>query len=208
MFSKEKTRTTFLRLAGASLGVLLVVVGGTFAPRPSPTAPPTEMALAATPALDSTCQTVIDASAKLFNMPFHFYFTDTGADGKSTTMESIFVDGAAYTPVRGKWFRMPLSSMDTKDMVQLSLKDAKNWSCHVLRDESVNGESATVYRWHDEGPRGTHDAQVWISKSKGVLLREESDAQKPGESGKGHVSVRFDYNNVQAPKVWEPLPQF
>jgi len=205
MFSKEKTRTAFLRLAGVSLGVLLVVVGGTLGPGLSPFAPPTEMAKAATPALDGTCQALIGTSAKIFNMPFHFYFTHTDPDGKTTTMEDVFVDGAAYVPIRGKWFRMPVSSMDTKDLVQLSLKDAKNLSCHALRDESVNGESATVYSVHSEDERGIHDALVWISKSKGVLLREETDVQKPGQSGKSHASVRFDYNNVQAPKVSDPI---
>jgi hypothetical protein len=205
MFSKEKMETAILRFVGVVLGMLVVAVGGTFAPRPSPMAQPTEMALAATPALDGTCQALIETSAKLFNMPFHFYFTHTDPDGKTTTMEDIFVDGFAYVPVRGKWFRMPVSSMDTKDLVQLSLKEAKNLSCHALRDENVNGESATVYSVHSEDERGIHDAQVWISKSKGVLLREETDAQKPGQSGKDHLSFRLDYNNVQAPKVWEPL---
>jgi hypothetical protein len=205
MFSKEKSKALFLRMAGVSLGVLLLALGGTFGAGLSPFAPPTEMARAATPALDSTCQAIIETSGKLFNMPFHFYLTDTGADGKSTTMESIFVDGAVYTPLRGKWFRMPLSSADTEDMVPLMLKAAKNLSCHALRDESVNGESATVYSVHSEDERGIHDGQVWISKSKGLLLREENDVQKPGERGKSHASLRIDYNNVQAPKVWEPL---
>jgi hypothetical protein len=203
MFSKEKTKAMFLRLTGVSLGALLVAVGGSFGPSSSHVVPATEMAMAA-PA-DGACQVVMDASEKIFTMPFHFYFTVTGADGKTTTMEDIFVDGVAYVPVKGKWFRMPVSSMDMKQLTEGNLKNVKNVSCHVLRDESVNGESATVYSFHSETERGIHDGQVWISKSKGVLLREETDAQKPGQSGKDHLSMRLDYNNVQAPKVSEPL---
>ena len=169
MFSKVKTKAIFLRLAGVSLAVLLLALDGTFGPGPSPFAPPTQSAMAATPAPDSACQAVIDASEKIFTMPLHFYFTRTGADGKTTTMEDIFVDGVAYVPIRGKWLRMPVSSMDTKDLVQLSLEAAKKLSCHALRDESVNGESATVYSVHSEDNRGIHDALVWISKSKGLL---------------------------------------
>jgi len=205
MFSKEKTKAVFLRMAGVSLGVLLAAVGGTLGPGLSPFAPPTDLAAAATPAPDGACQVVMDASEKIFTMPFHFYFTVTGADGKTTTMEDIFVDGVAYVPVKGKWFRMPVSSMDTKEMIELSSKAVKNLSCRVLRDESVNGESATVYSFHSETERGIHDGQVWISKSKGVLLREDVDAQKPGQSGKDHLSMRLDYNNVQAPKVSEAI---
>ena len=205
MFSKEKTRTIFLRLAGVSLGVLLVIVGGTFGPGPSPFAPPTEMAGAATPAPDGACQAVLDASRKIFTLPFHFYFVHAGPDGKTTTTESIYVDGAAYTLVKGKWFRMPVSSDDMKGLTQESLKNVKNVSCHVVRDEMVNGEIATVYSVHSETERGIHDGQAWISKSKGVLLREETDTQMPGESGKRHASLRLEYNNVRAPTSYEDL---
>jgi len=123
-------------------------------------------------------------------------------------MESIFVGGFVYALVNGKWFRMPLDSMgmDIREMAVEALKKSKNLSCHAVRDETVNGESATVYSVHAENEHGIHDGQIWISKSKGVLLREEEDTQRPGQSGKDHMSIRFDYNNVQAPKVWEELP--
>jgi hypothetical protein len=205
MFPKEKMKTIIWRWAGASLGVLLVALGGTFGPGLSPSAPPTVMTLAATPAPDGACQVLWDASQKSFTMPYHFHFMHTGPDGKTRTMESIYVDGAVYTPVRDKWFRMPVSSEDTKELMQEGLKDTKNVSCHVVRDENVNGESATLYSVHSETERGIHDSQVWISKSKGVLLREETDAQEPGKNGKSHVSLRLDYNNVQAPKLWEAI---
>jgi hypothetical protein len=205
MFSKEKTRTTLVRLAGVSLIVLLVIVGGTVGPGLSPFAPPTEMAKAATPASDGACRAVMDASEKIFTMPLHFYFAHTGADGKTRNMESIYVNGAVYSLLNGKWFSFPESFGDVKGQMEAEWKNIKNASCHVVRDESVNGESATVYSVHSETESGIHDSQVWISKSKGVLLREETDAQRPGQSGKEHVSLRLDYNNVQAPKVSEPF---
>jgi hypothetical protein len=205
MLSKEKTKTVLLRLAGVSLGVLLVAIRGTFRQGICPFAPHTQLAMAATPTPDGACQVVTDASEKIFTMPFHFYFAVTGADGTTTTMESIYVGGAVYSLVRGEWFRMPVSSMDMKELTEGTLKNVKNVSCHVLRDESVNGKSATVYSFHSETERGIHDGQVWISKSKGVLLREGVDAQKPGQSGRGHLSMRLDYNNVQAPKVSEAI---
>jgi len=205
MFSKEKIKSIIWRWAGVSLGVLLVALGGTFGPGLSPSAPPTVMTLAATPAPDGACQVLWDASQKSFTMPFHFYFVHTGPDGKTRAMESIYVDGAVYSLVRGKWFRMPASSEDTKGLMEEDWKNTKNVSCHVVRDENVNGESATVYSVHSETERGIHDSQDWISKVKGVLLREESDAQESGKNGKSHASLRLEYNNVQAPKVSEPI---
>ena len=205
MFSKEKTKTVFLRWAGVSLGVLLVALGGTFGPGLSPSAPPTVMTLAATPAPDGACQVVGDAIVKSFTVPFHFNNTGTAADGKTRTTEMIYVNGAIYSQVNGKWFSFPESSGDVKGLMEANRKNLTNASCHVVRDENVNGESATLYSVHSETERGIHDSQIWISRSKGLLLREETDAQLPGKSGKEHVSLRLDYNNVQAPKVSEPL---
>ena len=201
MFSKVKTRTTFLRLAGVSLGVLLVIVGVTPGPALSLFAPPTEMAETATPAPDGACQVVGDAIEKSFTMPYRSSYTHTARDGKTRTGETIYVNGAMYSLVNGKWFSFPESSADAKGRMEAARKNVKNASCHVLRDESVNGESATVYGVHSETDRGIHDSQVWISKSKGVLLREETDAQLPGKSGKEHTSLRLDYNNVHAPNM-------
>ena len=185
-----------------------MTLGGTVGPGLSPFAPPTEMAMAATPAPDGGCQALLDISSKMFDMPVHFYYSSTRAGGKTTNMESISVGGFVYALLNGKWLRMPLGSMgmDMREMAEEALKESKNVSCHSVHDESVNGESATVYSVHSENEHGIHDGQIWISKSKGVLLREDEDTQKPGQSGKDHISIRFDYNNVQAPKVWEALP--
>ena len=94
-----------------------------------------------------------------------------------------------------------------RELTEGAWEKLKNVSCRAVRDESVNGESATVYSFHVENPAGVHDGQFWISKSKGFLLREDLDMQKPGQGGKDHTSIRFDYNNVQAPKVWTNLGQ-
>ena len=205
MLSTNKTKSPILRALAGAAGVFLVAVGGTYSAAQSPKILPACMALAATPAPDGACQVVGDAIVKSFTVPFHFYNTGTAADGKTRTTEMIYVNGAIYSQVNGKWFSFPESSGDVKGLMEANRKNLTNASCHVVRDETVNGETAAVYSAHSETERGIHDSQVWISKSKGVLLREETDAQLPGKSGKEHVSLRFDYNNVQAPKVSEPI---
>jgi hypothetical protein len=63
-------------------------------------------------------------------------------------------------------------------------------TCSYLRDEAVGGEPASVYAERYASKAGTTNAQIWISKKSGHLLREELDGEVPGK-GKGHDSVRF-----------------
>ena len=79
-------------------------------------------------------------------------------------------------------------------------KNAKNVSCKYLRDESVKGESAAVYSTHNENEDTKEDGQVWVSKSKGLPLRQEEDVDI-GYGDKRHHSTRYEYTNVQAPAV-------
>ena len=63
-------------------------------------------------------------------------------------------------------------------------------TCERLRDETVDGQSTTVYREQYRADSGSTDATIWISKSSGRLLREEQDGNIVGK-GKGHISYRW-----------------
>ena len=63
-------------------------------------------------------------------------------------------------------------------------------TCSFLRDESVNGQAAAVYREQYRSSAGSTDATIWISKSTGKLLREEQDGDFLGK-GKGHIAYRW-----------------
>jgi hypothetical protein len=63
-------------------------------------------------------------------------------------------------------------------------------TCTHLRDETIDGEPAAVYREQYKAPSGSTDATIWISKTSGRLLREEQDGDVPGK-GKGHISYRW-----------------
>jgi hypothetical protein len=65
----------------------------------------------------------------------------------------------------------------------------------------VNGESAAVYSAHSESEHGKNDNQIWVSKGKGLILRQETDLDTGGANGKSHLAVRYQYGNVQAPKL-------
>ncbi len=63
-------------------------------------------------------------------------------------------------------------------------------TCTYLRDETVDGQAAAVYREQYRSKAGSTDAQIWISRNSGLLLREEEDGDVAGK-GKGHISYRW-----------------
>jgi len=63
-------------------------------------------------------------------------------------------------------------------------------TCSFLRDESVEGEPASVYREQYRSRTGSTDATIWISRSSGFLLREEQEGDVIGK-GKGHIAYRW-----------------
>lgn len=151
----------------------------------------------------SDCKPVYDATDKLISVPSHAYqATNPGQAGsQATNSEVIRTAGAIYTNTKGKWKKSPMSLAQMHAQEEENKKTAKNISCKHLRDESVNGESTTVYSTHSETDDIKADAQVWISKSKGLILRQEEDLDLGDAGGKSHISIRYEYANVQAPAV-------
>ena len=72
-------------------------------------------------------------------------------------------------------------------------------TCKYLRDEPVSGQMAAVYSAHDVTPQGAVDSQMWISKAKGLPLRQDMDIDVGGAAGKSHTSSRFEYGDVKPP---------
>jgi hypothetical protein len=68
-------------------------------------------------------------------------------------------------------------------------------TCRYLRDEPVNGEMAAVYSTHSETAKGRINMQTWISKARGLILRQDADS----DGGKVIMSSRYDYGNVKPP---------
>jgi len=149
------------------------------------------------------CKIVHDAIGKSITLPSHAYEAETDParpSAAATKHEIIHTGGDTYVLIEGKWKKSPMSAADARAQEEENWKNAKNVSCKYLRDESVKGESAAVYGTHNENEDTKEDGQVWVSKSKGLLLREEQDVNL-GAGDKRHISTRFEYGNVQAPAV-------
>lgn len=106
------------------------------------------------------------------------------------------MNGAVYILSQGKWMRSPYGPDLVLKQKEENIRDSKN-SCRYLRDETVNGEAAAVYSVHVEDEGSRSEGSIWLSKSKGMPLREEMDYDiGPGQT---HTAVRYDYSNVRAP---------
>jgi hypothetical protein len=148
-------------------------------------------------AADAACQPGFDATTKLFTAAVHSYTNETLPGGRSSSGEAIYVNGGIYINLRGKWIH---SKMTTQDMLKLEQENIRNSkvSCRYLHEEPVNGEVTSLYMVHSENEGVREDAQTWISKAKGLPVRTEEDVDS-GDGDKKHVSIRYEYNHVQAP---------
>lgn len=161
-----------------------------------------EPAPSSKPAPPSDCQAVLNALDMLYTTPYHSYSTQTGAEqGKSISMETIFSGGTRYVLLNGKWSASTLSTADVKQLEQRARKNARNMTCQFVRDEAVNGEIAGLYEAHEETEHGSTENRLWISRMKGLVLREETDLDPGGATVKSHISLRYDYSDVHPPKL-------
>jgi hypothetical protein len=148
----------------------------------------------------ASCKPVLDATLKQTTVPYHLYGTTSSPvpGGKPIAMELISAGGQNYVYSGGHWVRSPMTAAAMAKQEQDNIRDVKAFACQRVRDESVGGMPAVVYSEHSEGEFGTSDAQVWVAKGTGLVLRTENDTDT-GDAAKTHLSVRYDYSNVQAP---------
>jgi hypothetical protein len=157
----------------------------------------------------SGCQPVDDAMNKVITVPAHIYTTMSSVPSNGTKprtdeashSETIYAGGSVYTKVGGRWARGDWTPQQIMKQEQENRQKSK-YTCRYLRDESVNGEGAAIYSTHSERSDVGHimsDGQVWVSKSKGLPLRDEVDIDSGGTAGKNHYSGRYEYTNVQPP---------
>ena len=197
------TKIAILKTAAAS-ALFLIAFAFSLLARPTPLFTHAESLHLAVPPQGSSCQAVLDASTKLYSVPYHMYMTNTNPavmNGKPITSESISVGGKLYVLVEGKWAASPLSLEELKQKFDENKKNVLNASCNFVRNESANGEAAALYATHEETAHGKNDTQMWISMGKGLILKQEIDIDIGNGRPKTHLSTRFDYANVQAPTI-------
>ncbi len=77
-------------------------------------------------------------------------------------------------------------------MAQDKRKDSSADTCRIVGDDTVAGETATLYSVHPTN--GGVDSRLWVSKSRGLPLRQ-TFTLPDGSS----MDIQTDYTNVQPP---------
>lgn len=145
-----------------------------------------------------SCHPVLEALTKIVTTPSHSYSTHT-MTGKATTGETIYTQGKIFVRVNGKWTKSP---EDPKQVLDQEAEGRKHGTatCQIVREETVNGQPASVYSLHSKTENATEAAQMWIAKGSGLPLREEIDMDVGGgTTGKSHISIHYEYGNIQPP---------
>lgn len=153
------------------------------------------------PARADSCQPVFDALTKLVTTPRHTFTTHTAAflnGGKPRTGETIYAQGKLYMRANGKWMNGPVTAAEVLEQEKEN-QEHGHATCQFVRNESVDGEAAMLYTMRREDEDATQDAEIWISKSRGLPLRDEQDVDVGGKAGKEHRSTRFEYTNIRPP---------
>ena len=148
--------------------------------------------------VDPACKPVLDATHKTLDTPNHMYTDRLGANAKKMTGEMITINGDRYLMMNGKWTKSRMTVAATKEQEEENIKNAKVLSCKRTGDDMVGGEAATVYTEHTENEDTKSDGKIWVSKSRGLILKEEIDLDT-GDSSKEHMTLRYEYANVKAP---------
>ena len=155
-------------------------------------------------AQSAQCAPAYAAMSKLFDKPFHSFTIDTAQTdaglhgGQPRVSESIWTGTGYYIMVRGQWSK---SRVDVAEM-RKDLNDAstKKATCSHVRDESVNGEAAALWRIHSVSEDDdTTDTDAWISKSSGLVLKSDVHLDIGTTLGKSHIVSRYEYTNVRLP---------
>jgi uncharacterized membrane protein len=152
----------------------------------------------------SNCDPVIAAALKVLHVPAHLYMAETTGfnGGKTRNAETVYLNGTMYTSLNGVWRKSPMTLQELGDARKDSAKDVG--ACSMVHDELVCVEPATLYKVHKQTPDDTVDTQIWISKLRGLPLKQINDIDVGGgPRGKSRTEVRYEYTGVSAPAVAE-----
>jgi hypothetical protein len=146
---------------------------------------------------DATCKLVFDAMAKTILTPNHQYMMlkmDALDRGKPQNSEIIDTGKATYILHDGKW-TPSLTPQETLDHMNENRKNTKS-TCHFVRDETVDGVSASLYTVHEDNPDSDSvDSKVWFAKASGLLVHVAMDMEGM------HSESRYAFGAVSAPPL-------
>ena len=171
----------------------------------------------ATPVLafDAACRPVFQSQKSMADTPVHITLTETRTWSKALsraaagmgmggtkTSEEISTGKHVYVSHGAQWIDMETSFAEMAkpgdpddDPDTKKAREAER--CSALPDETVAGQSASVYQARN--PVSGIDTKIWISKSTHLPLKSEITNKAAGTAMSSFTVSTYDYNNVRAP---------
>lgn len=148
---------------------------------------------AAVRADDPSCKPVIEALVMQAKVSYRGTITARGR----AAGEEIYTATAIYRGKDGRWTKIPATPqqrLDANREVGASLS-----GCKALREETVDGQAATVYAAHSEtvSPPSNSEMLLWIGKSSRLPLKVDSETRMFGS--RLHISKLYRYGEVKPP---------
>jgi hypothetical protein len=144
-------------------------------------------------ASDEGCKAVFDATLRQMQTPYHSHTTMTLVPGQKPQLsEQINTGKVLYILMNGKWTISKVTPQAMREQESDNIKNSKT-VCSVVRDEPVDGVSATLYKVHEERDGTGSDSQIWLSKASGLALRVKME--EPA------FDSRYSYSDVVAPNI-------
>ncbi len=153
--------------------------------------------VASAQAQGNACQVLTDAVVKQLQTPHHGTMTTT-IDGKVRRSEFITTASTRYLLVGDKWTSHPIDVKKEADETAAAMK-ARSQTCQRLGEDTLAGQAATVYAVHSND--ADSDSKVWVANASGLVLGQDMNLDDAGNPKRSGTSIRYDYVNVQPPKM-------
>jgi hypothetical protein len=151
--------------------------------------------------VSAACKPVLDASTKEISTPHHVYQSESipGKDAPEKTSEVIATATTSFVLYNGKWTQVRMTPQENLAQMKENLRNSKIYECEKQPDAILSGVPMFVYLAHSKNDMADSRARLWVIKSTGLIHSEDIDLDTGVPAGKRHLSIRYDYTNVQPP---------
>jgi hypothetical protein len=149
----------------------------------------TAISVFAMPALADDCASAAkSAMSNSGRTPVTIAITKTSAQGKQTTTRQVQTVTNKYVQTEnGQWYVMNIAIKDLIDDL-----DGATVTCHRSGNDTVNGETATVYNVQVDAEETMKNNKIWVSP-KNLILKSEGTIED------AHYTTLYDYAHVTPP---------
>jgi hypothetical protein len=149
---------------------------------------------AATGASADDCDAVMTATLAQMNIPYRATISFSNLNGKPATSEMIYAGGKIYVQLNGAWQVSPMTVQEMTDQMKTNYKTSKH-SCQHVGDDSVGGQATSVYTASFQSPHSHSDNRIWISRSRGMLLKTSAHIIEGNQT----MTTIYKYDNIRPP---------